>query len=61
MKFLIRVAPRPWIPQERRAIMRRAATRVTTEIAPDSDVLWIDGPIELTPVSSTAIVRQRAD
>ncbi len=34
---------------------------LTTEIAPDGDVLWIDGPIELTPVSSTAIVRQRSD
>lgn len=34
MKFLIRVAPRPWIPQERRAIMRRAATASPSRVSP---------------------------
>ena len=34
---------------------------LTTEIAPDGDVLWIDGPTELTAISPAAIVRKRAD
>jgi hypothetical protein len=34
---------------------------LTAEIAPNGDVLWIDGPVELTAVSSTAIIRECAD
>ena len=34
---------------------------LTAEIASDGDVLWIDGPIELTAVSSAAIIRKYAD
>ena len=34
---------------------------MTAEIAPDGDVLWINGPIQLTAVSSTAIIQKCAD
>ena len=34
---------------------------LTTEIAAHGDVLWIDGPVELTAVSSAAIIRKCAD
>jgi hypothetical protein len=34
---------------------------LTAEIAPNGDVLWINGPVELTAISSAAIIRKRAD
>src|SRR5262245_24927249 len=34
---------------------------LTTETAAHGDALWIGGPVELTAVSSTAVVRKRAD
>ena len=34
---------------------------LTAEIAPDGDVLWIDGPVELTAKPPATIVRKRAN
>ena len=34
---------------------------LTAEIAPNSDALWINGPVELTAISSAPIIGKSAD